>query len=87
MTGRSNPFGSLSTETAPSNTAALSKLELTSVHALMAYAAYQRNISEEMIAKNLTHYFGVQDITQLPSKSFDEVIKFLVDIQIDMLLH
>lgn len=66
---------------------ALNKMELTSVYALVAYAAYHRKISEDVVSQTVAQHFGVAAVDQLPRKSYDEVIKFLVDVQIDLLVN
>ena len=78
---------SICIEAAAQESSALNKLELTSIYALLAYAAHERNISEEIIRETVTKHFGVDEVTQLPSRSYDEVIRFLVDAQIKIILN
>ncbi len=65
----------------------LNELELTSIYALLAYTAHEHKISEETIRQIVTQHFGVEDVTKLPMTKYDEVIKFLVDIQVEMFMN
>ncbi len=65
----------------------LNDLELTSIYALLAYTAHEHKLSEETIRNIVTQHFGVEDVTKLPMSKYDEVIKFLVDIQVEMLMN
>jgi len=64
--------------------APLNELELTSVCALVSYAAYRRNLSEVCIRKTVEENFGVDDLTKLSRGDYDDVIRFLVDTQIEI---
>ncbi len=65
----------------------LNDLELTSIRALVSYAAYHQNVSETLVKQVVSAEFGVEDIEKLKRNSFDGVIRFLVDLQIEMLLN
>ena len=65
----------------------LNDLELTSIRALVSYAAYHQNVSEALVAHVVSAEFGVADIEGLKRNSFDNAIRFLVDLQVDMLLN
>ena len=65
----------------------MNKLELTSVSALVAYVAHAENISESTVAEMVTTHFHVEEVTKLPSRSYDDVIRFLVDAQMNILLN
>lgn len=69
------------------DSAPLNKLELTSVLALLAYTAHDRKISEGTVKEIVTTHFAVGDVAQLPRQSYDDVIRFLVDMQIDMMIN
>lgn len=62
----------------------LNELELTSVRALVSYAASMRKLSETCIKKTVEQNFGVDDLTKIPRKDYDDVIRFLVDTQIEI---
>jgi len=87
MASPENPSETTVAQIGTIDTVELNKLELTSLSALMAYAAYRHNISEDDIMKNISQHFGVDELSQVPGYLFDEVIKFLVNFQIDVLLH
>lgn len=63
-----------------SPSAALDAHELTSVRALMAYAAMNTGRPEEEIQQHLSSKFAAASIDHLPSRSYEDVIKFLVDL-------
>lgn len=58
--------------------------EMTSIRALLAYMAHDNRISEDSVRKAVTNRFGVDQVEKLPRNKYDDVIRFLVDIQIDM---
>ena len=65
----------------------LNHLELTSIEALLAYTAHNRNVSEDVVREAVISRFGVDDVKKLPAHAFDAVIRFLVDIQVELILH
>ena len=65
----------------------LNKFELTSIQALLAYTAHDKNVSETLVREALATRFGVDDVQKLPSQAYDEAIRFLVDIQVELILH
>lgn len=63
----------------------LQKNELNSVKALLAYVAYNQQVEEERVRAITCARFDVPEVTTLPRKSFDEVVRFLVDLRLDQL--
>jgi hypothetical protein len=61
--------------------------ELKSVYALFAWVANEQGASEQTVQMMTEAHFGVQDVTSLPQRSYDDVIKFLVDLRIDEMRH
>ena len=60
----------------------LTKNELTSLSALLAYAAHQQNVSEAIVLEIVKKHFGINDLRQLPRQKFEEAIRFLADVQV-----
>jgi hypothetical protein len=60
--------------------AGLNALEKNSVRALVAYAALNTGSPEEEIQQRLSEKFAGANIDHLPSRSYEDVIKFLVDL-------
>lgn len=69
------------------DTALVNRLEITSIRALLAYTAHNQNVSESTLMEVVTARFGVDDVAKLTSRSYDQVIRFLVDVQIDLILN
>ena len=67
--------------------AKLSKTEITSVLAVLAYTAHHQKVSEDLVKEVVVKEFGVDDISQLKRQSYEDVIRFLVDLQIDTILN
>ena len=65
----------------------LNQLELSSVRALMAYAASNQNVHQSVIEEAVSDQFGVKDVTEIQSLSYDDVIRFLIDLQVDLILN
>ncbi len=59
----------------------LNNLELTSLKALLAYTAYDKNVTEEKVFRVFSSRFQVNDLEKLPRNSFNDAIRFLVDLQ------
>ncbi len=58
----------------------LSKDELISVNALIAYAAYLQNVSEEEIRDVVKCAFGKSDVSQIEDDNYKAVVHYLVDL-------
>lgn len=67
--------------------AVLNRMELSSIYALLAYVAYTQNVSEDLVKEVVQTEFGVSDIGCMESHAYDDAIRFLVDLQIEMLLN
>lgn len=63
--------------------APLAAQEMKSVKALLAYVAYTQHVEEERVRALTCAQFGVPDVATLPRKSYDEVVRFLVDLRCD----
>ena len=81
---RNFPSGSEATEKKP---ALLSRLELISVNALVAFTSHDKHVNEDTVKEILAAHFGVDVLAQLPGRSYDDVIRFLIDLQVDMILN
>jgi len=62
----------------------LNNLELTSIKALLAYTAYDRRVSEAIVQDVFKTRFGISCLEQLPRDCYDDAIRFLIDVQIQM---
>lgn len=60
--------------------AMLDEHEKISIRALVAYAAMNTGKREEEIQQRLSARFTATNIDHLPSRSYEEAIKFLVDL-------
>lgn len=65
----------------------LNALELTSIKALLAYTAHDRKVSEDLVREILSTRYGIDDVEKLPAHAYDDAIRFLVDIQVDLLTN
>ena len=59
--------------------------ELKSIYALLAYVAYQQQVQQQTVAAILGTRFGVEEVTQLKTKDYEEVIRFLVDLNVELM--
>jgi len=62
----------------------LNSLELTSIKALLAYTAYDRRVSEAIVQDIFKTRFGIDGLDKLPRDCYDDAIRFLIDVQIQM---
>jgi hypothetical protein len=65
----------------------LDKLELTSLRALVAYTAHDRGVNETVVRTLVEKHFGVDDITKIPSKNYEAVIRFLVGMNVKNVMN
>jgi len=77
----------MSTETTENSGAAetINKLELVSIKALLAYTAYDKKVSEDIVEDAFSSRFGIVGVEHLPRDAYDDAIRFLVDIQFEMI--
>jgi len=61
------------------NESCVSANELTSLAALIAYAAHKSGASEFRIERNLADRFNIANVTCLPAARFDDAMRYLVD--------
>ncbi|MDD5586876.1 MAG: hypothetical protein PHY92_07980 [Alphaproteobacteria bacterium] len=82
-------LGSLTAELAAflNPNAPLSKNEMKSVTAMIAYVAHTQNVGEETVSSILSVAFGVSDVNSLQGKHYDAAIHYLVDLQLDEVMN
>ena len=68
-------------------TGSVNKNELTSIKALTSYIARNKNVSEGIVTACVQSHFNVSDIKELRREDFERVVKFLVDLRADLLIH
>jgi hypothetical protein len=61
--------------------------ELTSIKALTSYVARNKNVPENVVSAYVEAQFNVSDLKELRREDFEGVIKFLVDLRSDLLIH
>jgi hypothetical protein len=61
--------------------------ELKSVRSLLAYIAHTQAASEETVRAILETTFGVDDFNSLPQKSYEDAIRFLVDLRLEEIMN
>jgi hypothetical protein len=65
----------------------ISRNELTSIKALTGYVAHNQNVSEDVVRAIVQSEFKVDDIASLRRDDYERAIKFLVDLQVELLLN
>jgi hypothetical protein len=58
----------------------LNKMEQMSIQALIAYTAYDKGVSKEVVLALIEDRFGVDEIVKIQRSDFDKVIRYLVDL-------
>ncbi len=66
---------------------ALRKNELIAIYSLIAYVAYEQKICETTVAAVLLATFGGEEVKDLPSRLFQTMINFLVDLKMDKIIN
>lgn len=65
----------------------VSRNELTSIKALTSYVAHTKSVSESLVQECLSSEFKVSDMAELRRADYQRVIKFLVDLQLDLMIN
>ncbi|MDD3181203.1 MAG: hypothetical protein PHD48_00110 [Alphaproteobacteria bacterium] len=65
----------------------LNEIELQAVYSMIAYVGYTQGVCENTVASILTAKFGGEDVKTLPSRYYQQMIEFLVDLEIDKVLN
>ena len=60
----------------------LSKLEQTSINALVAYTAFEHKVEEALVVSITTSHFGVDNISKIHRHDYDAAIRYLVDLNL-----
>ena len=74
------PMSGNGAQSAQTLSGGLDEHEKISVRALIAYAAMNTGKSEEEIAQRICERFAAANFDQLPSRAYEDVIRFLVDL-------
>jgi hypothetical protein len=61
----------------------LNTRELLAIQSLFAWIAAEQDTAPETVRVITETRFGAEDVSALPRKDYDEVIRFLVDLRID----
>lgn len=65
----------------------LNDIELQSIYSMIAYVAYTQGVCENTVASILTAKFGGEDVRTLLSRHYQNMIEFLVDLEIDKVVN
>jgi hypothetical protein len=65
----------------------INEYELQSVRALIMWAAEENKISEDTVREIIKTKFDADEITKLRRRDYDDAIRFLVDLQLEMVLN
>jgi hypothetical protein len=63
----------------------MNERELGAIFSLFAWVATEQDTAPETVREIAAAHFATEDVTELPSKDYDEVIRFLMDLRIDEL--
>jgi len=61
--------------------------ELQVVESLFAWVAEQQDAAPETVRSVTEASFGAHDVGAIPRKSYDEVVRFLLDLRLDDILN
>lgn len=65
----------------------MNDVELKSVRSLVAYVAYRQEANEIAVEEIISNRFGVSSVNELPQNSYDDVVQFLVDLQVSQQIN
>lgn len=61
--------------------------ELQAIETLFAWLAEEQNAAPETVRGVTEASFGTHDVGAIPRKSYDEVVRFLLDLRLDDILN
>lgn len=61
--------------------------ELTSIHALLAYVAYNQNVRQETVQMIVEAEFHVDHVAKLRRQDYMRAVEFLVDLKMDEVIN
>lgn len=65
----------------------VSRNELTSIKALTTYVAHNKKVSESIVCDYLLTEFKVGAVADLRRADYERVVRYLVDLQIDIIVN
>ena len=65
----------------------LNDAEMKSIRSLVAYVAYDRDIDETVVHSLIESHFNVDDLTKIRGRDYNDLVQFLVDLNVDLLLN
>lgn len=81
---QTNTMANVKTPANMNDPANLNAMELTSIKALLAYTAYDRQVSEAIVNDLFSTRFGIDKIEKLRQTDYENAIRYLIDLQVDM---
>lgn len=73
---------SLSLEYAASQASQLNYNELKSIVSLIAYAAYDKDVSEDTIKALVEAHYNVDDVKKIQSRDYEDVVHYLLGLNV-----
>ncbi|MDE1900957.1 MAG: hypothetical protein KGI37_04840 [Alphaproteobacteria bacterium] len=68
-------------------TETLEEPEQVSIRALIAYIAYEKGANEEIVRGLVEKKFGVDDVSTIRVDDYDDVVRFLADLNIKEVMN
>lgn len=65
----------------------VTKTELQSIKALVAYVAFTQTVNESNVRTIVTAYFDAKTIETLPSYRYQEIIEYLIDLEVNKVIN
>jgi hypothetical protein len=65
----------------------MNERELGAIFCLFEWVASEQDTAPETVRTMTETHFETEDVTGMPSKDYDEVIRFLMDLRIDEMRH
>lgn len=65
----------------------LNEVERRAITGMIAYVAYTQSVNEETVESIVTANFGVNRVNALPSCRYQEVVEYLVDLQMNNIVN
>ncbi|MDD3287584.1 MAG: hypothetical protein PHX43_01070 [Alphaproteobacteria bacterium] len=65
----------------------LNENEWKSIRALIAYVAYDKHVNEDVVCSFVERRFAVKNIIEICSQDYEDVIRYLIDLEPKDFMH
>jgi len=65
----------------------VNQVELNAIKSMIAYVSYKQRVAEETVTSILLATFDVEEVEFLPTKRYQDIIEYLVDLEMNKVVN